>query len=195
MTQTKVLTFIFIFFSLVACQTITHEEYVKVEIPTSLQDNEKAKALLNTQAKNINKILNSAEDMLVGLEDLGEAIENIDFEKGEEEIAKGLEKSASQMAKIQGRLVVNASYYTLRIALKQEEMHRFEETLSGTTLADFKNVKNSLKLDNDLVNQKMEECDKLLEEFEQIIQAKEKEFEAFKAKQEPAVQTNGLGFM
>lgn len=176
--------------ALASCEPESQTDYVQLTIPEELKSNSEVVASLEKDAKQLNRALNSIEDYLNRLLEIGEEIEAIEEDTDPEQLKKDIEKSVEKLATAQAKFMLNLAWFGFREVWEQSDKAELLQKMSnGETIVYEKSVAH-LKIKQDLVEEKLETFSNNIEQLTKRLEEKEAVLKKYGEEHKTALQKN-----
>lgn len=175
----------FLFFALLftSCAPTSNTDYVELTIPAELANQPEVVKRLEKDAKLLNYTLNSVEDALTVMVEIGEEIAAIEETTEKEDLKRVIAQKSEKLANAYGKMMLNGMWFLSHEFVKETGNEEIVRRLSeGEKVAFEKSVKH-LRVKTGLGEQKLEEFGKRMDELTKIIEEKEAFLEEWSKKE------------
>ena len=162
-------TFLFFLLFLSSCAQTEQIDYVQLEIPEELKDNPKAVAYLKNDAKQLNKLLNSVDQLVTEFEKIAVMVSEVDTNdiKQKEVVRKKVEKQIMNLSTSFVSVNFRLMWYLGKDVLAEKEATQgIIERLETDEGIAFKKSLNHIKFKKELLEKRANDFMKKMEELE-----------------------------
>lgn len=168
----KYLSLVFVLILLFSCETEPQTDYVELVIPAELQNNKEAVEQLESDAKQLNKVFNSAEEIMLNITRFKDDIRALDEQTDSTAFRKQMKKRVEQVEWSIAKFAFNIWWLGLKDYNTEQGHREIISKLSKREALQFNKCLKHLEIKQDVVKQKFEKFSKEMKELSQLIDKK-----------------------
>jgi len=164
------LTFTVFIISVLACSTRSQKDYVNLSIPEELLSNEEVVEKLQGDADRLNNIFNSMDDFMEDIVSIKEEISEYDTADPSALLRARLSLKVAKIQASQLKIAGNVAWFGANIIMNSDTT--FPSTLNNSERALYENCRKNIKIDDGLLDKRLEEIGKDMSELSALMDEK-----------------------
>ena len=168
----SIFTFCLILFAILSCEPESQTDYVNLEIPVELRNNKEAVKRLESDAKQLNRIFNSLEEMLDNIIKLKTDINAFEESDDIDDLEKKLNKRYDEIGRSYAKFGLNILWLLGKDYVNEKGHQEILKKLSRGETIHYTKCLNHLSVKKEVIDEKIEQFAKEFDELGKAIDSK-----------------------